>query len=104
MISAYPEDTVWKAYNDFHYFCDGARMQKIFARHRLFLDTKDLPGHIIDAGVFKGSSTILFAHMLRIYSPLTRKKVVEGAIPIKAQSPTFTKRNAGANCWRQLVS
>ena len=75
MTSAYPEDTVWKAYNDFHYFCDGARMQKIFARHRLFLDTKDLPGHIIDAGVFKGSSTLLFAHMLRIYSPLARKKV-----------------------------
>lgn len=70
------EDQIWKAYNDFHYFCDGPRMQKIFARHRLFLETRKLPGQIIDAGVFKGSSTILFAHMLRIYAPLERKKVI----------------------------
>jgi hypothetical protein len=70
------EDRIWKAYNDFHYFCDGARMQKMFARHWLFLQTKDLPGHIIDAGVFKGTSTLLFAHMLRIYSPLAAKKVI----------------------------
>jgi SAM-dependent methyltransferase len=70
------EDYMWKAYNDFHYHCDTARMQKIFARHRMFLETVDLPGHIIDAGVFKGSSAILFAHMLKTYCPYARKKVV----------------------------
>lgn len=69
-------DGMWAAYNNFHYLCDAARMQKIFARHRIFLETAELPGHIIDAGVFKGSSALLFAHMLRTYCPYARKKVI----------------------------
>lgn len=67
---------MWRTYNDFHYHCDTARMQKLFARHRLFLETRNLPGHVIDAGVFKGTSTLLFAHMLKIYSPKAPKKVI----------------------------
>jgi predicted O-methyltransferase YrrM len=70
------DDLVWKAYNDFHFFCDTARFQKLLARHQLFLRTAQLPGHIIDAGVFKGSSTILFAQLLKIYSGAARKKVI----------------------------
>jgi hypothetical protein len=70
------EDDSWRSYNDFHYFCDGSRMQKVFARHRLFLKTVELPGLIVDAGVFKGSSTLLFAHMIAAYSPNSRKKVL----------------------------
>lgn len=67
---------LWRAYNEFHYLCDTARMQKIFARHRIFQETAELPGHIVDAGVFKGSSTLLFAHMLRTYCPYARKKII----------------------------
>ena len=69
-------DRMWRSYNDFHYYCDNARLQKLFARQQLFLKTVDLPGVIIDAGVFKGTSTLLFAHLLRIYSPHSRKRVV----------------------------
>ena len=36
----------------------------------------DLPGNIIDAGVFKGTSTILFAHLLEFYQPNSRSKVL----------------------------
>jgi hypothetical protein len=70
------ESPIWEAYNNFHFVCDTARMQKVFARHRLFLEIKDKPGHIVDAGVFKGTSLILFAQMLKIYEPLARKKVI----------------------------
>ena len=70
------EDKLWQAYNDFHYFCDSLRMQKIFARHQLFLKAVDLPGVIVDAGVFKGTSTLLFAHLLKIYTPHSRKRVI----------------------------
>lgn len=70
------EGLMWKAWHDFHYLCDSSRMQKIFARHRLFLQVKDLPGNIIDAGVFKGPSTLLFAHMLKTYTPHARRKVI----------------------------
>lgn len=70
------EDTMWKAWHDFHYLCDTARMQKLFARHRLFLEVRDLPGNVIDAGVFKGPSTLLFAHLLKTYAPHARRKVI----------------------------
>lgn len=70
------EVAMWKAWHDFHYLCDTARMQKLFARHRLFLEVRNLPGNIIDAGVFKGPSTLLFAHLLRTYAPHARRKVV----------------------------
>ncbi|MEK9643931.1 MAG: TylF/MycF/NovP-related O-methyltransferase [Alphaproteobacteria bacterium] len=70
------EDALWNAWHGFHYDCDTARIQKVLARHYLFLDVRDLPGHIVDAGVFKGASTLLFAHMLKIYAPHSRRKVI----------------------------
>ena len=70
------EETIWQAWHDFHYQCDTARMQKLFARHRLFLEVQNLPGHVVDAGVFKGVSTLLFAHLIKTYSPNGRRKVI----------------------------
>ena len=69
-------NAIWQAWHDFHYQCDTARMQKLFARHRLFLEVRDLPGHVVDAGVFKGVSTLLFAHLLKTYAPNGRRKVI----------------------------
>lgn len=70
------EDAMWRAWHDFHYLCDTARMQKLFARHRLFLEVRNLPGHVVDAGVFKGVSTLIFAHLLKTYVPHARRKVI----------------------------
>ena len=36
----------------------------------------DLPGDIVDAGAYKGTSTIQFAHLLQTYQPNSRSKVV----------------------------
>ena len=36
----------------------------------------DVPGDVVDAGAFKGISTIQFAHMLQIYQPNSRSKVL----------------------------
>src|SRR5690606_17591734 len=69
-------DRIWEAYNKFFHVCDQERFNKLFARHELFLRTRDLPGYILDCGVFKGSSTLGWAHMLACYSPSSLKKVV----------------------------
>ena len=76
MSAATPEDRIWEAYNRFFHVCDQDRFNKLLARHQLFLQTKDLPGHVIDCGVFKGSSTLGWAHMLACHSPHALKKVV----------------------------
>jgi predicted O-methyltransferase YrrM len=69
-------DRGWDAYNEFHFQCDQRRFQKLFARLDLFRMVADLPGDIVDAGAFKGVSTIQFAQMLAAYQPNTRSRVV----------------------------
>lgn len=74
--AASKEKLVWEAFHNMHYYCDGGRFRKMFARQELVKKISDLPGDIIDAGVFKGTSTILFAHLLDFYQPNSRSKVI----------------------------
>lgn len=67
---------MWDAFHKFHYLCDKHRFKKLFARADLFRMVADLPGDIVDAGAFKGVSTIQWAHLLETYQPNTRSKVV----------------------------
>lgn len=46
---------------DFYLSCDNTRLSKILAQYELFKMTKDLPGAIIECGVFKGASFVRFA-------------------------------------------
>lgn len=66
---------MWDSFNDFHYHCDTERFQKILARAELVRMVKHLPGDVIDAGVFKGTSALEFAHMLEVFGPHSRSKV-----------------------------
>jgi len=67
---------MWDAYNAFHYLCDTSRFQKVLARTELMRLVQDIPGDIVDAGAYKGTSTIQFGHLLRTYQPNSRSKVV----------------------------
>ena len=67
---------MWEAFHRFHYLCDQHRFKKLFARADLFRMVADLPGDIVDAGAFKGVSTIQWAHLLATYQPNSRSKVV----------------------------
>ena len=72
-----PADTaMWEAFNNFHYLCDTHRFQKIFARADMVRMITDVPGDIVDAGAYKGISTIQFAHLLQTYQPNSRSKVI----------------------------
>jgi predicted O-methyltransferase YrrM len=66
----------WKAYHDFFSMCDTSRFQKLFARMEVFRLVADSPGDIVDAGAYKGVSTILFAHMLKAYRPHSLSRVL----------------------------
>lgn len=72
-----PADKVmWEAFNSFHYLCDTHRFQKMFARADMVRMVADVPGDIVDAGAYKGTSTIQFAHLLQTYQPNSRSKVI----------------------------
>ncbi|MBT3172098.1 MAG: hypothetical protein HN527_06750 [Rhodospirillaceae bacterium] len=72
-----PDDALmWETFNRFHYLCDTHRFQKLMARADLVRGVADVPGDIVDAGTFKGVSTIQMAHFLKIYQPHGKAKVV----------------------------
>ena len=72
-----PFDTdMWEVYHKFYFHCDKHRFQKMFARYDLFRMVMDVPGDIVDAGVYKGTSTILWAHLLETYQPNSRTKII----------------------------
>jgi hypothetical protein len=69
-------DRLFQVWNDFHYVCDTARFRKLFSRVELYRMVADLPGDIVDAGAFKGVSTLQFAHLIETYRPNARTKVL----------------------------
>ena len=72
-----PFDTdMWQVYHKFYFYCDNHRFQKMFARYDLFRMILGVPGDIVDAGVYKGTRTILWAHLLETYQPNSRSKVI----------------------------
>lgn len=79
-MSGKPSDpadkAMWEAFNNFHYLCDTHRFQKMFARADMVRMVADVPGDIVDAGAYKGTSTIQFAHLLQTYQPNSRSKVI----------------------------
>ena len=74
--SKFDDEAMWDAFHRFHYLCDKHRFKKLFARTDLFRMIADLPGDVVDAGAFKGVSTIQWAHMLETYQPNSRSKVI----------------------------
>ena len=71
-----PEQALWDAYNSLLLGPDLARLRKLLVRARLFESTLEVPGDIIECGVFKGTGLMLFAKLLEIYAPNSRKRVL----------------------------
>lgn len=80
------DERMWSAFNRFHYICDTHRFQKLLARADLVRQIASVPGDIVDAGTFKGISTIQMAHFLKIYQPHGNAKVISFDT-FKAQFP-----------------
>lgn len=68
-----------EAHDLFNDFCLGAspdRFTKLLARYELFKLTVDLPGDIVECGVFKGAGLFYWARLLQIFNPLSTKRVI----------------------------
>lgn len=52
------------------------RFTKILARYEFFKQIADLPGDIVECGVFKGSGLMFWAKLIQIFNPLSARKVV----------------------------
>jgi len=61
--------------NNFYLTCDNNRISKLLIQHELFLMSRDIPGDIIECGVFKGTSLIRFATLRELYKKKSRRIV-----------------------------
>lgn len=63
-------------YDDFLAGTGPDRLQKILARHELFRMVMDVPGDIVECGVFKGSGLYTWAKLMRLFRPHNETRIV----------------------------
>lgn len=62
--------------NGFALTGDKSRLGKMLAHYELFKATLDIPGAIVECGVFKGNSLVNLARMRSLFSSAAAKKIV----------------------------
>ncbi|MEO6693755.1 MAG: TylF/MycF/NovP-related O-methyltransferase [Ignavibacteria bacterium] len=68
-----------KAYeyeNEFYLSCDMTRIGKMLAHYKLYRMTKNIPGAIVECGVFKGASLVRFAMFRNLFENGFSKKII----------------------------
>ena len=66
----------YNIYNNFFLKTSTDRLRKTVVRNNLFLKTIDIPGDIVELGVFKGVGVITWLKLLEIYTSGSIKKVI----------------------------
>lgn len=62
--------------NNFHLSCDITRISKILAHYELYKRVAELPGAVVECGVFKGVSLTVFAELRELVEHATSRKIV----------------------------
>jgi hypothetical protein len=70
------DQKLYDGFNDFIMSSDLKVFGKFLARTLLFQQVKDIPGDIVECGVFKGSGLFTFLKLKRYFCPNTYKKVI----------------------------
>ncbi len=65
-----------KLYDEFLAHTNADRLQKILARYELFKMTLDIPGDIVECGVFKGTGIYTLAKLHKLLCPNNERRIV----------------------------
>lgn len=76
LVSQENEQRIWNAYNTLFLSDDTERVRKLLVRYNMFRQTLELPGDIIECGVFKGTGLFQWLKFLTIFAPESNKRVV----------------------------
>lgn len=71
-----PSNDNYQNFNNFIFSNDIKIMGKLLHRFQHFLNVKELPGDIVEVGVFKGSGMSSFMKFIEIFCPNSNKKVI----------------------------
>ena len=76
MIQLPDFDRAFDYENTFYLSCDMTRISKILAAYELYKMALDLPGHVVECGVFKGASLSRFAMFRSLFGNVYSKKII----------------------------
>jgi len=76
MIKLPDFDRAYEYENDFYLSCDKSRLGKLLAHYELFKMVENIPGALVECGVFKGSSLVRFAMMRSLFDNPHSKKII----------------------------
>jgi hypothetical protein len=76
MITLPDFDKAFDYENQFYLTCDITRYSKFIAHYELFRMVQDLPGAIVECGVFKGASLVRFAGFRELFGNPFSKKII----------------------------
>jgi hypothetical protein len=76
MIDLPDFDKAFDYENNFYLSCDTSRMGKFIAHYELYKMTQDIPGAIVECGVFKGASLARFAMFRDLLGHAASKRLV----------------------------
>ena len=62
--------------NNFYLSCDITRISKILSHYEIYKMIKEVPGEIVECGVFKGASFLRFAMFREIFGNPFSKKII----------------------------
>jgi len=68
--------TSWDSFNAFLLHGTTDRFSKILSRYELFRRVIEIPGDIVECGVFKGAGVLFWAKLIQIFNPLSARRVV----------------------------
>lgn len=88
MIKLPDFDKAFDYENNFYLSCENTRLSKIIAQYELFKMIQDLPGAIVECGIFKGASFARFAGFRDLFgNPFSHKLI---GFDIFGEFPTTT--------------
>lgn len=76
MIKLPEFDKAFEYENGFYLSCDATRISKILAHYELFKMVLDVPGAIVECGVFKGASLARFAMFRNLFGNPYSKRII----------------------------
>ena len=90
------EENIWKWYNSMLLSQDIDRIRKLLVRYELFKKSLNVPGDIIECGVFKGVGLMYWLKRLKIYDPGEKKRVIgfDTFSKFSSQLKNFEKNSA----------
>lgn len=75
-IKNMPSQSLYDSFNGFIFDKDIKVLGKLLYRYKFFELTKDLPGDIVELGVFKGSGMATFLKFIEIFCTHSNKKII----------------------------